>query len=145
MADSVTVQNAIDKLWASVIESMSMDLLRSEITFKLKYYYYDKWTHYTLTLSGVSSFYFANDNGEDRFRIIEYENGDILELTSMTYYPNGIGKIGIKDGFPWTKQLYSSANFSLEIWQRNLLIEAKQIEIVNVDENEVILRIILRH
>ena len=140
MDNNTIVKNILDKLWASVIESMDIDILRNQITFRLTNCFNETLTHYILRFLSVSSFYYINAAGDMRFNMLEYEDGDFLELSSICYYPKGIGEIDIKQGYSWTKQCCSSANYALEIWQKSFLIEAKQIEIVNVDEGIVLLR-----
>lgn len=62
-----------------------------------------------------------NDHDED--------DNFLLELTSIDYYPEGIGSINISSKEEWSTEYSSAANFALEFSLTVLFIEAQVIEI----------------
>lgn len=123
------LKNDLNSIWATVIKDNNFDMLKNQISFKLKLISHDIETDYNLIFKQVSSFFFINENGELRFNFNEYEEGNYLELTSIGYYENGIGEILINSKQSWAKECYANANFVLEIWNRTLFIEAGIVEI----------------
>ncbi|KIV56421.1 hypothetical protein AM501_09705 [Aneurinibacillus migulanus] len=120
----------LNKLWASVLDSFSIDVLTHTIILNANVIDDDKCVTYKVIFKGVSAFYFLEDYGEKRLNPPEPDNGDYTEITSIDYYPNGIGTISIKSSSEsWVNQYFSSANFTLELWNSMLLIEARSITI----------------
>lgn len=67
-----------------------------------------------LRFEQVSSFYFLEGAGKERFYLLETEEHNYLELISIHYYPEGIGSILIQlEKEEWAKQYLSNANFSI--------------------------------
>lgn len=127
-------QNQLDsflnKLWASVLDSFNIDVLTHTIILNADVIDDDKCVTYKVVFKGVSAFYFLEDSGEKRLNPPKPDNGDYTEITSIDYYPNGIGTISIKSSSEsWVNQYFSSANFALELWNSMLLIEARSVTI----------------
>lgn len=105
-----------------------MDILNHSIKFDLKVINNGEGTFNTLQFDGVASYYFVEDSGEKRLYPIEPDTGDYTEVTTVQYYRDGIGRIGISSkSQSWVQQYFSSANFVLELWNSILLIEANAI------------------
>lgn len=118
----------LDDLWANVIDTMDIDVFNHRIVFDTRAIDNGIVTNYKLTFEKVSSFYFTEDAGENRFNLLEPDEESYLELTSIDYHPKGIGLISIKSKTEdWVKQYISNANFSIEIWNAILFVEAKRV------------------
>jgi hypothetical protein len=81
----------LDNLWANVIDEMNIDVFNHRITFTTKAIDNGTITNYQLTFEEISSFYFVEGTGEERFNLLEPEEDSYLELTSIEYHPKGIG------------------------------------------------------
>lgn len=124
------LEEELNALWDGIIEKMDFDILGHTIRLNTKAVIDDKTTkRYTIVFSGVSSFYFIENTGTERFNLSQPSPGDFLELSMVVYYKKGVGKIGINPDKTWTEQWHSSANFALELWSSILFIEAHSVTI----------------
>ena len=90
------VQNILNELWAGVITSYEFDILRHTISFEVMVFDDDlKKKNFNICFKDVRSYYFTEDIGMPEVGLTEYETGDYLELTSISYYPEGLGNINI--------------------------------------------------
>ncbi|MBI6871806.1 hypothetical protein I6U51_03680 [Clostridium aciditolerans] len=120
------MQLKLNELWDGTIEKFNVDILRNTLSFKLKVIANEVSKEFNLIFKGVSSFYFIEDIGEKRYNLNKYDNNDYMELTSIDYYEKGIGKITIDSlSEDWATQWKSSANFTIELWNSILFLEAK--------------------
>ena len=118
----------LNSLWTGIIKRINFDLLKHSIVLELEIIENTKVFNYELIFEEVSSYFFLNNEGNNRIEIYPYEEGDYLELTAIHYIKEGIGDIVIKSQQEeWTRNLYASANFVLEIWSSYLFIEAKSV------------------
>ncbi|MDR7073212.1 YxiG family protein [Fictibacillus barbaricus] len=125
-----TLKEYLNDLWANVIDDMKIDVVSHSILFKTKAIDGEKITKYIVGFEEVSSFYFLEDSGENRYNLIGRDQDNYLELTSIEFHPKGIGIISIDSKSEnWVKQYVSNSNFSIEIWNSMLFIEAKRIVI----------------
>jgi len=123
-------QDLINNLWSNIIEDMDIDVMNNSIRFKTLSIDKGISSKHEIRFEKVSSFFFVRDSGEQRFNFYPQEEGDYLELTAIDYYPEGIGHIAVRpETENWTKQYFSNANFSIEIWSSFLFIEAGRIVI----------------
>ncbi len=124
------LENLLNSLWANVVEQQSIDIFNHKIMFRTKLIENGSIMRYKVMFEGVSSFYFLENTGDDRFNSHEPEEDDYLELTSIDYHPNGIGLISVQSKTEeWVQKYIANANFSLELWNAMLFIEAKKITI----------------
>lgn len=125
------LKECLNDLWANVIDDMNIDVFNNRIKFTTRAIDGGTVTKYQLTFEEVSSFYFLEDMGERRFNLLEADDRvGYLEFTSIDYHPKGIGLISIKSKTEeWVKQYVSTANFSIEIWNSMLFVEAKRVVI----------------
>ncbi|MGG5255344.1 YxiG family protein [Neobacillus sp. SM06] len=119
------IQKLLNNLWGATIESIDFQLISDKISLMLTINDNEIITKNKLEFCEISSYYYLKDTAEDRFNLEEIEKIDYLELTSIDYYPEGIGMIKIIGEKEWIDQYYSNANFALEIWNSLLFIEAK--------------------
>ncbi len=123
------LEEQLNNLEYGKIDNLNFDILRHSIVLDFKIYVStNNFEIFKLAFLNVSSFYFVEDSGSDRFKLRIPDPGDYEEFTSISYYRNGIGKISIQssdDFLTW----YSSANFAIEIWNSLLFIECKSISI----------------
>ncbi|MEM1504797.1 hypothetical protein RG959_15425 [Domibacillus sp. 8LH] len=120
------LQDCLNSLWANIIEKMDTDIFSHTIAFQTKEIEHETVHNHQLRFEQVSSFYFLEGAGKERFHLLETEEDNYLELTSIHYYPEGIGSISIQsEKEEWAKQYLSSANFPIEIWGSILFVEAK--------------------
>lgn len=123
------LQKKLNELWAGIIEYFQINILKNTISFSIEVIENGQKNKYNLIFNRVSSYYFVHDSGEQRYNILDPEEGDYLELTSIDYYKDGLD-IKMKSlTEEWAKQYYSNANFVLEIWNSMLFIEAKSVAI----------------
>lgn len=128
------IQDKLNELWAGVIDSYEIDILKHLIKFNITVLENGERTSYCILFKGVSSYHFYEDSQEQRLNPIEPDEGDYSELTSINFIKNGIGNIKIEASTErWVEQYYSNANFILEIWNSMLFIEAKCIAINGVE------------
>jgi hypothetical protein len=128
------IQNRLNNLWSGILESYEFNILKHIIKFKITVIENEKKSKYLIIFNGVSSYHFYNNSKEERFNIIETDEEDYLELTSIQFYPNGIGNIRIKSSKErWIEQYYSNVNFVLEMWNSMLFIEANSIVLNDVE------------
>lgn len=122
------IKECLNDLWANVIDDINIDVYNHRIVFTTRANDIGIVKNYKLTFEQVSSFYFLENAGEDRYNQFEPEEDDYLELTSINYHPQGVGLISINSKTDdWVKQYISNANFSLEIWSSMLFVEAKRV------------------
>lgn len=124
----------LERIYSYQISSLEFDILRNRIEINAYITPNDIKKELQIIFMGVSSFYFVENIGENRFRLIDPELNEYLELTSIGYYPKGIGKTLVN--LPkerWAELYYSNPNLALEIWSSMLLIEARNI-IINGKE-----------
>lgn len=120
----------LNLLWAGTIKRIDFNLLKHSISLEIEVIENISAFKYEVTFEGVSSYFFSNNEGDERLKINTYDEGDYLELTSIHYVKEGIGDIIIESQREkWTKNWYASANFVLEIWSSQLLIEAKSLSV----------------
>jgi hypothetical protein len=124
------IQKNLDDLSASIITDYTVDILRHLIKFDLKVVENGEKKDFVLKFLGVSSFYFVADSGNRRLNLIDPDEGDYMEISTITYFEFGVGKLNITSkSETWVKQYNSSANFALELWSSLLLIEANSVVI----------------
>lgn len=130
------LQTSLYYLWGGIVKKYHIDLFNSEIRFEGDVIDQQKDESFTLSFKGVTSVYYLNkvyrefltknkitDDAHDE------DDDFLLELTSIDYYPEGIGSINISSKEDWSKEYGSAANFALEFSLTILLIEAQIIEI----------------
>lgn len=128
------IQNKLNELWESSIDFYEFNILNHTITFNVTVIENGKESKYGVKFKGVSSYHFYEDSKEKRFNPLEPDDEDYLELTSIQFYKDGIGNITNKSQTEkWSEQYYSNANFSLEIWNSMLFIEASKIIIDGIE------------
>jgi hypothetical protein len=122
-----SLKDCLDNLWYNVIDDIKVDVFNHRIIFNTRARKDETIIFNQITLEEVSSFYFVEGIDKDRFNLLELEEGDFLELTSIDYHPKGIGLIAIKSKTEdWVQQYISNSNFSIEIWSSMLFVEAKR-------------------
>jgi|LSQX01.2.fsa_nt_gb hypothetical protein len=120
----------LNLLWAGTIKRIEFILLKHSILLEIEVVENESVFNFEVIFEGVSSYFYSNNEGDERLQIDSYDEGDYLELTSMHYIEEGIGDISIKSQREsWTKNWYASANFVLEIWSSYLFIEAKSLSV----------------
>ncbi|WP_231926012.1 hypothetical protein [Geobacillus thermoleovorans] len=85
----------LNEMWATVVKSFHIDILSHTISLNVKVV--DNEKYYKIVFKGVSSFYFVENSGDSRLNLVDPEDGDYIELTSIDYYKNGIGKPVVLD------------------------------------------------
>jgi hypothetical protein len=125
------LQSTLDALWASRVESLRFDPLDHRISFGLRVTKEGREYAYQLVFEGVASFYYVYEIGEGRLELSPRAPcGGYLELTTICYHRQGVGRIGITSRTEdWVQQWWASANFVIELWSRMLFIEASQIAV----------------
>jgi hypothetical protein len=123
------IQNLLNGLWYGKITNASFNLLLRHIDFSISVSDNALQKQHNLKFEGVSSYYFINNMKQSRFDIFPYEEGDYLELTSISYKDKGIGNFRSVSNEEWLRVWYSNANFVIEIWSSILFIEANKVVI----------------
>lgn len=132
------IQNKLNELWAGIIDFYKFDIFNHTITLDVTVIENGEEKKYNVKFKGVSAYHFYENSGEERINLLELDEGDYLELTSIQFYESGVGDIRIKsETEKWAEQYYSNSNFILEIWESILFIEASSIIINDVDEYNV--------
>lgn len=131
-------QNKLNELWAGIIECYKFDILNHSITFYVTVIENGKEKKYSVKLKGVSSYHFYENSGEQRTNLLEPDEGDYLELTSIHLFENGVGDIRITSkNEKWAEQYYSNTNIVIEIWNSILFVEADSIILNDFDEYKI--------
>lgn len=126
----MVLKSYLNQLWAGVIEEFEISPLNHTITLTIKSTEYGIEKKFNIVFGEVSAYFFVENNGDKRFNLLSYDEEDYLELTSIEYYEDGVGKVMIESSTSrWTDQYFSSANFVLEIWSSVLFIEANTVGI----------------
>jgi hypothetical protein len=111
-----------------VVEFLNFDALKHTIILNVKIIENKGEEKFEIVFNGVSAYYFIENSENKRLSPTPYDEGDYLELTSISYFEFGVGKVAIESYLhEWTKKYYSSANFALELWSSMLFIEAKSV------------------
>ncbi|KEZ47212.1 hypothetical protein GS18_0220420 [Metabacillus indicus] len=122
----------LDELWANVIDEMNINVFDRTIVFTTRAIDDGMVTNHKIIFEQVSSFYFLENTGDDRYKLFERGEESYLELTSIDFHPKGIGLISIDSKtYDWVKQYISNANFTIEIWDSMLFVETKRVVINN--------------
>lgn len=107
------------------------DLLSNSISVDIQVHG-EQINYYKVVFHGVVAHFYSISEGHERLKYshaVDHE-GAYLELTTISYHPDGLGRIGIEASpEEWATQWFASANFHLEIWSASLFIEAKAISI----------------
>lgn len=124
-------QNVLNDFWGCILDEIKIDLLNHKITLKIK----KDHVLNEIIFEEVAAFFFLNEDGENRFSFGDY--GGYLELSEISYLPNGIGKLALMDVIEeekeWAQTQYANANFYILIWNSSLFIEARKIIINNIN------------
>jgi hypothetical protein len=118
------ISDAINSLWAGYIEKIVFDICNFQIQLKIIIYKTDGPEEHVLIFEGVSSFFFANQVGDNRFNIDPWEKA---ELSEIYYFEKPCNLVEHNSDKPGTLQYFSEPNFYLEIWSSAFMIEAKAI------------------
>lgn len=127
-----TLVQVLDQLTFSTIKKHDIDFLRNTISFELLSIENAKESNrFTVVFDGVSSLFYVNDSGEDRFQFPPFEKKwSRLELSDINYcertYRDQI-RIVSDHNEEWAAQFNSEANFLIEMDNAVLLIEAQSI------------------
>ncbi|GGH61408.1 hypothetical protein GCM10008014_36820 [Paenibacillus silvae] len=119
-----SIQDYLNSLWSGVIEKHVFDLFNHCILFDIKVVDKGKTIQHQLKFTNVKSFYYLNDQIP-----FEPEYDDYLELTSISFQNEKNKVIKVSSYLNEHPHLATNINFSLEIWGRELFIEASSIEI----------------
>lgn len=112
-------QSKVNCMWESIIESYMFDALTHCINMELKLIENQIVTTHKMTIYGVKSILYLNDA-----ELYMPEDGDYLELTSITIDISKVNKIETWNIEKKSQHLESQANVILEIWNREVLIDA---------------------
>lgn len=118
------VQNYLNFLWSGTIEKHVIDLFHHSMTLHIRVINGGEESNHLLKFINVKAFYYFNDQSP-----FEPEVDDFLELTSVTYLPEKEMQIKVSDISHACSHLQTKVNFSLEIWGREMIIEASAVEI----------------
>lgn len=117
------IQDYLNCLWSGIIEKHVIDIFNHSILLDIKIINNGEEFHHQLKFNNVKAFYYLNDQPP-----LKPEDDDYLELTSITFQKEKrkfIKVISDSDEYP---HLSTRANFSLEIWGREMIIEASSVE-----------------
>ncbi|WP_310551894.1 YxiG family protein [Paenibacillus glufosinatiresistens] len=117
------LQDCLNKVWSGIIEKHIIDLYNHFILFEIKVISKGTTTSHQLKFNNVRTIYYLNDQPP-----FEPEEDDYLELTSVTFEEEA-KEIKINSTKNEYSYLKSSPNFLVEIWGRELLIDASSVEI----------------
>lgn len=118
------IQNYLNCLWSGIIERHVFDIFNHSILFNIKVINNGEQFHHQLKFNNVKAFYYLNDQSP-----FDPEGDDCLELTSVTFLKEKSKQIKVScvsDEYP---HLTTRTNFCLEIWGRELIIEASAVDI----------------
>ncbi|AWV32364.1 hypothetical protein [Paenibacillus odorifer] len=118
------LQDNLNKLWASIIEKQVIDIFNHFILFEIKSINNGEVSFHQLKFNNVKSIYYINDQLP-----FEPEEDDYLELTSVLFEKERTNEIKVSSKSKEYSYLTSNSNFLIEIWGRELLIEASSVEI----------------
>ncbi|WP_147614417.1 hypothetical protein [Paenibacillus odorifer] len=124
MAKLKELQDNLNKLWASIIEKQVIDIFNHFILFEIKSINNGEVSFHQLKFNNVKSIYYINDQLP-----FEPEEDDYLELTSVLFEKERTNEIKVSSKSKEYSYLTSNSNFLIEIWGRELLIEASSVEI----------------
>ncbi len=132
---NLTLNETLAQLEEGRIQKLEFDILQHTIAFVVKVYKSDDdFEFVNVIFSKVSTFYFVNDTGKRRFEIYDPDPEDRYELTSISWYKEGIGTIKViasasTNNVTWLNYWSSSANFDIELGAAALFIEAQIVSI----------------
>lgn len=127
MNDANSVSSALNTMWASIIRRIEVDLPNHRIMLTLETQTAAGKIHeHRLVFEEVSSFFFANAEGERRFNLAAWESA---ELSEAYFFADPQDHILHKSDKPGTECYESDPNFYLEIWDSALMIEAGAISL----------------
>ncbi|ARU62151.1 hypothetical protein CBW65_14935 [Tumebacillus avium] len=118
------LQDLLNCLWAGVIEKHTVDLFNHTIEFDVRTNWGGVISYHHLKFTGVKAVYYINDQFPS-----EPEEGDYLELSSVSYDKDMEMEVKVSADSKEYSHLNSKANFLLEIWGREVLIDALSVEV----------------
>ncbi|MBJ9991027.1 YxiG family protein [Paenibacillus sp. S28] len=118
------IQNYLNSLWTGIIENHAFDIFNHSIKFDIKVISNEEEVYHQLRFNNVKAFYYLNDQPP-----FEPEDDDYLELTAITFLKEKTKQIKVSCGSSEYSHLSTKTNFSLEIWGREMIIEASVVEI----------------
>jgi hypothetical protein len=131
------IQDMLNKVWATTINSYKFDILGNRLDINLSQFEGNKKNQYTLSFLGVTTFYFINDDTENRkniFPLTERDKKYNFELTSVIVLNDLLETklIAPEDKvskYGWLNQCVGAGNIVLELSERTLLLEARAVEL----------------
>ena len=118
------IQDYLNCLWSGVIERHVIDLFKHSVLMDIKVINNGKAIQHQLKFNQVKALYYLNDQAP-----LEPEDDDYLELTSVTFQKEETKQVKVSYDSHEYPHLTTEANFSLEIWGREMIIEASSVEI----------------
>lgn len=125
----MTIQENLEQLIETKIVSYSMDILKNSFSLSLELLENGTITHYEVEFIDICTFYFINNTTDERKDILSYEENDYLELTSIDLTDKSVHISLRSETDAWLKQYNGCGNFTLEIWSKLIVLEAKKIKI----------------
>ncbi|KAA3646150.1 MAG: hypothetical protein DWQ07_07960 [Chloroflexi bacterium] len=119
------LQSKLDQLWGSTVTKLDIDIILHKITLNLHLIRsVGVEEFHSVEFHNVSSYYYAYDMGENRYKAPIRE---FLELTEIAMVDDDVIRHSNKKNLNYNSQ----PNFWLGFWTSILLIEAKTIKINN--------------
>lgn len=115
------LSHVLDNFWCSQLTIEKIDLCNKKIQMVIKTIENDITKTYNILLINVSTFYWMNNQGDNRKNINTW---DFLELESVTVCSNV--KMNIA-GDDWDNGFYAKPNLIFEIWNSALYVKAEEI------------------
>jgi hypothetical protein len=126
---SEVLEKRLAELWGCIVTNYEVDVLRNTIRFELLCDSKENPKKFSVIFGGVSSMFFGNESGDDRFNIGELdEEWGLLDFHGIYYYEEGTrDHISISsDG--GTGSYSSKPNFVIDImFDAIISIEAQSI------------------
>lgn len=128
------LQRLLYSFFESTITELNFNVFENELLIQLT----SENESHQIIFRGVSCLYFMNNDTNNRLNILEFNDGDYFELTSI-YILDKLLMFDLLSEDSWVKSYRGYGNVSLEIWSKILIIETKNININGIDYNIQIL------
>lgn len=101
----------LNELWSGTITSYNYNFLTHTITLDIVVKDDERKRIYNVIFTNISSYYVVENTRKQRYNLQQYEEDDIMEVSSIWYYKNGIGTISVNSNTEvWVEQYGSNAN-----------------------------------
>ncbi|MGT2949704.1 hypothetical protein BU202_00055 [Streptococcus cuniculi] len=123
------VQGLLESFFESKVTQFECDLFKNRVSIQCQT---TEYSEHQIALSDVSCLYFINNDTDHRLNILEFDDDDYVELTSIYILDDSV-RFHLLSEETWVNSYRGYGNILIELWSKILIIESKTITIDGID------------